>query len=433
MNRAVLILLTVTFAIPATAFATEEDQVDVTMTYDGLYGQTSVYRGYIDTDNPSTLGSITVTDLNSGGGSSGCFAGFDLDFIFFNRSGVFTDGSGFGPLTDTALTPGDTRFPGQSRFQPTNAHPGTFFGVTTDGTVDEETATLDTHDATYVHGANLAVDTSCGWSTLGDGGQIQAWLPEIPVGPCNGGAYVFIGDAGLNDEFVDATVMVTYNVAEPPVADAGGPYIAYPYYNVSLDGSGSQNAVQWDWTIGEAPHDMVLPPAYNPITDVTYYDLYSGVGIGPYQVELTVWSEDTLSATDQTPLFVAELYEPWNPDGAAVTGGPYQVGSEDEYVQLDGTGCAPETVAWEWTLWFDGDILEMWQGPIVLLDYGTLVEEFGTGVFDLFLVASDADGWVIGSDMTSLDIHTPEPGTLSLLFCGVLVVLRRRRAITSRT
>jgi len=185
-----------------------EGTIPVDMSFYGQVGQTAVYRGYLNPAQVQVVTRVVVTDANSGGGADGVFSGFDLDFLSLDLDGNLVSTSDqYRPRTWVAtIVPGLVRDAATSVFQPTALHPGPLFGMNVNGIVDAATATLGQRDGSYVYGPTLGVDTSHGWVSLGQGGQVAAAFCYIPVPPT--GMYVFAGDVGFSDEILGAHVSV---------------------------------------------------------------------------------------------------------------------------------------------------------------------------------------------------------------------------------
>jgi len=162
----------------------------VSMVFSTNVGQTRVFRGEISGLGLSTVGTVTVTDLNVVDGSGGVFSGFDLDFLLLDVDGVLaTTGDQVLPFQTAATTVTPGTIAPSAAYVPTVAHPGTLFGLNADSSIDFGTATIGTRDGSYV--APLSVDTSDGWVSLGYGGSLSAAFPLTPVGES---LYIFLGE-----------------------------------------------------------------------------------------------------------------------------------------------------------------------------------------------------------------------------------------------
>ena len=180
---------------------------DVSMHYLGARGQTAVYTAQL-TDLPAgVIDSLRFADKNLQKGSSGVFSGFDLDFVLMDSDGVFNSGDEFQVVTGADLQPGGVRRQTTSPFQDTAAHPGPLFGLDATGAVMPSVTTLNQHDASYVSGSQLAVDSSHGWLTLGDGGVLDLQTQWISTS-LQPDLHIYVGDAGLNDESMDAQLQL---------------------------------------------------------------------------------------------------------------------------------------------------------------------------------------------------------------------------------
>jgi len=161
-------------------------------TDNGRIGQTVLFYADVSEACRSTVQTVTIRDRGAEGGSSGVFSGFDLDFVVFDRDGdIATTDDWILPVENhlTEIAPGlPPRKGSGSPYQPTETHPGPLFGVL-DGegdsySVDYGSATLGELDASYLAGVgNLSVDTSHGWVSLGDGGEITVQFPSARGSP----------------------------------------------------------------------------------------------------------------------------------------------------------------------------------------------------------------------------------------------------------
>jgi hypothetical protein len=219
MRREGVLIVAVVLLMPAVACAdiipewVIAELADVPMSFLGIHGQTAVYQGHLDALEGS-VESVFITDENSCGGSDGSLTGFDLDFLLFDADGEFATGDEFGLVSAAFLTAGDVRSPATSFYQPTSLHPGPLFGTDANSDVRLDVASLATHDACYVAGEGLFVDTCSGWVSLGDGGSVQIIVDSIE--PPQPTMYVYVGDAGMNDESMDAIVQVAVGIIPEP-------------------------------------------------------------------------------------------------------------------------------------------------------------------------------------------------------------------------
>ncbi len=223
----------------------------------GLHGQTTVYGGRIGEGMTGFVEKITIRDWGGVGGSDGAFSGFDLDFITFRTNANF-----YGPSTGTVrsatLTPGTVRNPLSTPFR-TGPDEGPLFGMRSDGSVDH--TTLNMQDA-YFEVANgmVDIDASYGWISLGVGGSLEATIDFAWTDPATP-LYLYVGDAGMNDEFIDAVVEVTFHEMEyiPEVLF----YNLQPDQDLALNGIPGgilgQDAVRWTWDIDGTRSNPWLP------------------------------------------------------------------------------------------------------------------------------------------------------------------------------
>jgi hypothetical protein len=232
----------------------------VDMSFYGQMGQTAVYRGYLSPAQVQVVTLVVITDANSGGGADGVFSGFDLDFLSLDLDGnLASTFDQYRPRTGgLTIVPGLVRDAATSVFQPTALHPGPLFGMNVGGSVDAATATLGQRDGSYVYGPTLGVDTSHGWVSLGQGGQLAAAFACIPVPPT--GMYVFAGDVGFNDETLGAhvSVQVPGRMIYVNVPDGNrAPVLLQAGDVVVVTGTGlSGDAVSWRWDLnGDGNYD----------------------------------------------------------------------------------------------------------------------------------------------------------------------------------
>ncbi len=172
----------------------------VGMSFIDSAGQTAIWRGDLSSAGSGTVNVAIILDGIGTGGSSGVFSGVDVDFVIPDRDGnLATTGDQIKPIenSSTYVTGGTIQNPVVSPYQPTATHPGVLFGLNADGSIDWDTATLDTRDGSY-NALSLMVDTSDGWVSLGECGAMHTALPTTCL---DGGLYLFVGDVGLS-EFV---------------------------------------------------------------------------------------------------------------------------------------------------------------------------------------------------------------------------------------
>lgn len=187
---------------PASAFGASVSPTFVSDAFITSTAQgTQMFRADLTGLGLAEIGSITLTDSNSGlGGSPGIYSGFDLDAIFLDVDGLLsTDGDRFF-ATDFIFSAGTLRSaaPPSPSGGPTN-------GSSSSTTVDEGFATLNDIDAVFFGAGSL---------TLGDGGSLIAnFTTEVAVGPS---LFLFVGEVsgdpgetvtGLIDVFDDPQVV----------------------------------------------------------------------------------------------------------------------------------------------------------------------------------------------------------------------------------
>jgi len=220
-----LLLLTCAVCLSGAGVA-QAVNIPITMQWDGVIGQTTVFKADITLPEDSLIPQVRIVDDGLGGGSSGVFSGFDLDFLLFDADGdLSTIGDQTAPLTG----PGTVVFPGDWRpadvppsiYQPTMMHPGDLFGVDQAGLIDHATATLGTMDAVYINGPYLSVDSSDGWVSIGKDGEIVVSFDVVSLGQGET-ITLFVGrtqnaPAGV-PTLIDATVEAIV-IDQPPVGD----------------------------------------------------------------------------------------------------------------------------------------------------------------------------------------------------------------------
>lgn len=188
--------------------------VPLTVTNEGVVGQTTVFRAALGGTGLTSVGSISITDSNSGvGGSPGVFSGFDLDFVFLDQDGSFATagdrifGSAF--LFNT----GAIRPTADSAFQPSATRPGPTFGSSAADTIDPALSTLGVLDGFYP--ASFNTDNVFGWLTLGDGGSLVVGFAS-PV-TITGSEALFLGEVGNQaGELVNATLAASERTVPEP-------------------------------------------------------------------------------------------------------------------------------------------------------------------------------------------------------------------------
>ncbi|MCO8146199.1 VPLPA-CTERM sorting domain-containing protein [Rhodovulum tesquicola] len=117
------------------------------------------------------IGSITVTDSNSGtGGSAGAYSGFDIDALFIDLDGDYTTVADQIYASSFIFNAGTVR----AGSAPASNTSGALNGSNADGTVNEAFATLNAVDAIFFGTGSIS---------LGDGGSLTAnFTPVVPVG-----------------------------------------------------------------------------------------------------------------------------------------------------------------------------------------------------------------------------------------------------------
>jgi hypothetical protein len=188
--------------------------VPVTLTNEGVEGQTTIFRAALGGLGLTQIGSLVITDSNSGtGGSPGVFSGFDLDFVFLDSDGNYatTGDRVFGSVF--AFTTGAIRPTADPAFQPTAGRPGPTSGSLAANTINAGLATLNTRDGSFPAGFNT--DNVFGWLTLGDGGSLGVGFAS-PVSISSSTA-LFLGEVGTQTgELVNASVTVSESrIPEP--------------------------------------------------------------------------------------------------------------------------------------------------------------------------------------------------------------------------
>jgi hypothetical protein len=191
-----------------------------TLTFTELTGvvdfSTRVFRADLTGLGLTQIGSITITDSNSGtGGSGGGFSGFDLDAVTISST-LLSAASGVTSLVSVAdldianavFTPGTQRAP---------ADP-TLYGVI-GGIIDNSIATLNSFDET-------------GWLSLGDGGSVT--IPLLTPITVSGSLYIYIGEVGT----LDTPEAATGSAAAPPPSTAVPEPMSLGLFGLGLLGLG---------------------------------------------------------------------------------------------------------------------------------------------------------------------------------------------------
>ncbi len=196
--------------------------IDVPVSQVGRYNQTVVSRS--DQALTGDFLAVMVNSSSNAGGSGGVWSGVDVDFVYLSTSPVFGDPNATVILPDlgagTYVQTGTRRAGAPYE---TALHPGVFFGLNVDGSIDHATAGLHSMNAAYPQfvypGLNL-VDSSTGWVTLGDGGRLVADLGNV-----SGTFYVFLGEAATSGEPATVQLVQPEPIPEPAslaILSAGG-------------------------------------------------------------------------------------------------------------------------------------------------------------------------------------------------------------------
>ena len=399
--------------------------LDLPMSYYGQVGQTAVYRGTVNLASAGSIDRLTLTDLNTQAGSSGIFSGFDLDFVYFHDSPDF--GDSFGTIRDPVLTAGDARYGAASPYQPTANHPGDLFGTDVDGSVRTNWATLNRRDARYTAGDKFSVDSSSGWVSLGDGGSIDMTVTNGDFA-ADSTFYIFIGDAGQKDEYIDAQVKLFVQPAQvvaEPIADAGGSYSIAPGQTIAPDGSGSLDDIHtYEWFIGD---QAIFPPMGVPQPGTISYDeLYEyGFDPGEHDLTLKVSTEQGGTGTDVASLTIAPP-----PAISAASAELYLIGPGD-MLNLDAGASTGPIELFRWRV--GGNVLWETDQPLAGTEWSheaLLMALGGPGEYGLTLETFGAYGQS-RSDVAILELlpadDVPEPASAVLLAAAGLWALRRRR------
>jgi len=250
------------------------------------YGQTTIFRGLITYSEITVIPDILISDWNGGtGGADGVFSGFDLDFLVLDKDGdLSTTYDQYKPTSAVIVKQGVIRNQTGSLYQSTVANPGPLFGLKADGTLNALVATLGTRDANFVYG-NMAVDTSYGWVSLGNGGQIRVSFGNVALD--SSGMYLFLGEVGKRDEFANGKVQLDVPSSINHITmTLGGKYILHPGDVVVLSGLDGDSTRTWSWKIN--PSSTTYTDAYGPSLALSYEQLQSNFGFDTYYHWYTV-------------------------------------------------------------------------------------------------------------------------------------------------
>ncbi len=154
-----------------------------------------------------TIGSITITDSNSGlGGSPGAYSGFDVDALFLDLDGDYLTVGDQIYASSFIFTGGAVRPDPDPLFLSNTS--GVLNGSNLDGTVDEAFATLNAVDAIFFGAGSIS---------LGDGGSLTAnFAPEVPVGAS---LYLVVAEVGTGiGEDVTGLIQVRDTVVPEPAS-----------------------------------------------------------------------------------------------------------------------------------------------------------------------------------------------------------------------
>jgi len=291
--------------------------VGIEMQFYGQVGKTAMYMGRLNVADlgPDPLGTIYgVRVIDSGeavGGSGGVFSGFDADCVFFDFDGnPNTLGDQIAPLTDrdrTYVIPGTADYPSKHRYTVVSSlTPPLLFGLNGSNQIRHYIATLGVRDASYVANENFGIRTSNGWVTLGDGGVLFAGFPFFSLEADND-VWLFVGDAGMNDENMDADVEVVFfppqgsgDVIVPLGWENGnGPARIAPGDRVYFDGPYDFGDYRWDFDcdgkfddgVGQMvalTFDLLTNELHLPMGEHTVRLLADGMYGEPIQFEATI-------------------------------------------------------------------------------------------------------------------------------------------------
>jgi len=294
------------------------DAVRIDMQFYGQVNKTAMYVGRLNVadlgpDPLGTIGGVRVTDSGEAvGGSGGVFSGFDADCVFFDFDGnPNTLDDQIAPLTDrdrTYVIPGTAYYPSKHRYPVVSSlTPPLLFGLDGANQIRHYIATLGVRDASYVANENFAIRTSNGWVTLGDGGVLFAGFPFFSL-EAGEDVWLFVGDAGVNDEDMDADVEVVFF---PPQGSGdvivplgwegtpGPPPRIRPEDRVYFEGSGDFSDYLWDFdcdgkfddAVGDMvalTFDLLTNELGLPLGEHTIRLLADGTSGEPIQFEATI-------------------------------------------------------------------------------------------------------------------------------------------------
>ena len=165
---------------------------------------TRMYRADLSGLGLTEIGSVKITDSNSGlGGSTGIYSGFDLDAIFLDVDGSLATAADRHFASSFLYAAGSIR-PGS--FAPPSPSGGPLNGAMSSTQVDTAWATLDEVDAIWFDQGSL---------TLGDGGILTAAF-TTPIQVLSS-LYLFVGEvSGDPGENVTGAIEVSDEVPETP-------------------------------------------------------------------------------------------------------------------------------------------------------------------------------------------------------------------------
>lgn len=164
---------------------------------------TRMYRADLSGLGLTEIGSVKITDSNSGiGGSTGIYSGFDLDAIFLDIDGLLSTASDRYFATTFLYAAGSVR-PGP--FASPSPSGGPLNGSSSSTQVDTVWSTLDAVDAIWFGAGSL---------TLGDGGILTAGFGS-PIDILSS-LYLFVGEvSGDPGENVSGLIEISDEVPDP--------------------------------------------------------------------------------------------------------------------------------------------------------------------------------------------------------------------------